>query len=232
MSRRPRFRSATKAHPSSAASIPACSERRLGATCRFEGDGVLKIRSLNRSPTFRSPCTNMCRKPNANTHNHPLVHISDIILSKLHMTVPRVSPEQSIPEILVLHRAHLDTSEVQEMRWIRVTLALRIIDDLLRSGHLDRSQLKLAVDDHIRRGLIGRREIDRIPDDKLQRSCRELCGQPAMDGAKSYKTAGAFRAALETRLQRRASKTLTCSASAGKRRSNASWHECFRGGRR
>ena len=54
-----------------------------------------------------------------------------------------------------------------------------------------------------------------------------------IDKAKSYKTAGAFRAALETRLQlARASKTLTCSAYAGKWRSTASWHECFRRDRR
>jgi hypothetical protein len=98
----------------------------------------------------------------------------------LHMTVPREFRRNStIPEILVLHRAHLDTSEVQEMHGIRVTRPLRTIVDLLRSGHVDRSQLKLAVDEAIHRGLIGRREIDRMPDDKLQRSLRELAGQPA-----------------------------------------------------
>ena len=100
--------------------------------------------------------------------------------SKLDMTVPREFRRNStIPEILVLHRAHLDTSEVQEMHGIRVTRPLRTIVDLLRSGHVDRSQLKLAVDDAIHRGLIGRREIDRMPDDKVQRSLRELAGQPA-----------------------------------------------------
>ena len=100
--------------------------------------------------------------------------------SKLDMTVPREFRRNStIPEILVLHRAHLDTSEVQEMHGIRVTRPLRTIVDLLRSGHVDRSQLKLAVDEAIHRGLIVRREIDRMPDDKLQRSLRELAGQPA-----------------------------------------------------
>jgi hypothetical protein len=100
--------------------------------------------------------------------------------SKLHMTVPREFRRNSrIPENLVLHRAHLDSSEVQEMHGIRVTRPLRTIVDLLRSGHVDRSQLKLAVDEAIRSGLIGRREIDRMPDDKLQRSLRELAGQPA-----------------------------------------------------
>ena len=109
-----------------------------------------------------------------------LYELSDIMPSKLHMTVPREFRRNSmIPEILVLHRANLGPSEVQEMHGVRVTRALQTIMDLLRSGHVDRSQLKLAVDEAIRRGLIGRKEIDRMPDDKLQRSLRELAGQTA-----------------------------------------------------
>jgi predicted transcriptional regulator of viral defense system len=109
-----------------------------------------------------------------------LHELSDIMPSKLHMTVPKEFRRNSrIPEILVLHRANLDPSEVQEVHGVRVTRALRTIMDLLRSGHVDRSQLKLAVDEAIRRGLIARREIDRMPHDKLQRSLRELAEQPA-----------------------------------------------------
>jgi predicted transcriptional regulator of viral defense system len=109
-----------------------------------------------------------------------LYELSDIMPSKLHMTVPREFRRNSrIPEILVLHRAQLDPSEVQEVHGVRVTRVLRTIKDLLRSGHVDRSQLKLAVDEAIRRGLIARGEIDRMPHDKLQRSLRELAEQPA-----------------------------------------------------
>ena len=109
-----------------------------------------------------------------------LHELSDIMPSKLHMTVPRGFRRNStVPEILVLHRANLDTNEVQEMYGVRVTRPLRTIADLLRSGHVDRSQLKQAVDEAIRRGLIGRKEIDRMPHDKLQSSLRELAGQPA-----------------------------------------------------
>jgi predicted transcriptional regulator of viral defense system len=109
-----------------------------------------------------------------------LHELSDIMPSKLHMTVPREFRRNSkIPEILVLYPANLDPSEVQEMHGVRVTRALRTIIDLLRSGHVDRSQLKLAVNEAIRRGLISRREIDHMPPDKLQRSLRELAGQPA-----------------------------------------------------
>lgn len=108
-----------------------------------------------------------------------LHELSDIMPSKLHMTVPRDFRRNSrIPEILVLHRAQLDPSEVQEVHGVRVTRVLRTIMDLLRSGHVDRSQLKLAVDEAIRRGLIARREIDRMPHDKVQRSLRELAEQP------------------------------------------------------
>jgi hypothetical protein len=96
------------------------------------------------------------------------------------MTVPKEFRRNSkIPEILVLHRTNLDPSEVQEVHGVRVTRALRTITDLLGSGHVDRSQLKLAVDEAIRRGLIAKAEIDRMPHDKLQRSLRELAEQPA-----------------------------------------------------
>ena len=109
-----------------------------------------------------------------------LHELSDSMPSKLHMTVPREFRRNStIPDILVLHRANLDPSEVQEVHGVRVTRALRTIMDLLRSGHVDRSQLKLAVDEAMRHGLIGRREIDRMPHDKLQRSLRKLAEQPA-----------------------------------------------------
>jgi len=109
-----------------------------------------------------------------------LHELSDVMPSKLHMSVPREFRRNSrIPEILVLHRAHLDPSEVQEVHGVRVTRVLRTIIDLLRSGHVDRSQLKLAVDEAIRRGLIASGEIDRMPHDKLQRSLRELTEQSA-----------------------------------------------------
>jgi len=109
-----------------------------------------------------------------------LHELSDMMPSKLHMTVPiEFRRNSKIPEILVLHHAQLDTGDVQEIHGLRVTRPLRTIVDLLRSGHVDRSQLKQAVSEAIRRGLIGRKEIDRMPQDKLQRPLRELAGQPA-----------------------------------------------------
>lgn len=118
------------------------------------------------------------------TYSHDMAlslhELSDIMPSKLHMTVPGEFRRNSrIPEILVLHRAQLDPGEIQDVHGVRVTRVLRTIIDLLRSGHVDRSQLKQAVDEAIRRGLIAKGEIDRMPHDKLQRSLRELAEQPA-----------------------------------------------------
>jgi predicted transcriptional regulator of viral defense system len=109
-----------------------------------------------------------------------LHELSDIMPSKLHMTVPKEFRRNSkIPEIVVLHHADLDTADVQAMHGVRVTRPLRTIVDLLQSGHVDRSQLKRAVDEAVRRGLVGRKEIDRMPHDKVHRSLRELAGQSA-----------------------------------------------------
>ena len=109
-----------------------------------------------------------------------LHELSDIMPSKIHMTVPKVFRRNSeIPEILILHRADLEANEAQEMHGVRVTRALRTIVDLLRAGHMDRTQLKRAVDEAIRRGLIRRGEIERMAHNTWQRSIREMAEQPA-----------------------------------------------------
>jgi predicted transcriptional regulator of viral defense system len=109
-----------------------------------------------------------------------LHELSDLMPSKLHMTVPKAFRRMSeIPAILVLHRAQLDPNDVQEIHGVRVTRPLLTIADLIRTGHVDRSQLKQAVDEAIRRGLIGRQEIDRMPHDNVQMSLSELAGQRA-----------------------------------------------------
>jgi predicted transcriptional regulator of viral defense system len=92
-----------------------------------------------------------------------LHELSDLMPSKLHMTVPKEFRRNVIPDILVLHRAELKPGEVQEMHGVRVTRPLRTITDLLQGDGTDRSQLKLALDEALRRGLIVRKEIERMP---------------------------------------------------------------------
>src|ERR1700722_3696513 len=95
--------------------------------------------------------------------------LSDLMPSKLHMTVPKEFRRNVIPDILVLHRAELKPSEVQEMHGVRITRPLRTITDLLQSNGTDRSQLKLALDEALRRGLIVRKEIERMPHNAVHR---------------------------------------------------------------
>jgi predicted transcriptional regulator of viral defense system len=109
-----------------------------------------------------------------------LHELSDVMPSKLHMTVPKGFRRNSmIPEVLILHRANVDKSNVQEIYGVRVTRPLRTIVDLLRSKQVDETQLKLAVNEALRRGLIGKREIEDASPDDLKRSLRELAGQLA-----------------------------------------------------
>jgi len=55
----------------------------------------------------------------------------------------------------------------------------------------------------MRLGLITEKQIDSLPHDRLRDSFRELAGTtPLMDEVKQYKTAGAFRTALETDCRR------------------------------
>jgi predicted transcriptional regulator of viral defense system len=107
-----------------------------------------------------------------------LHELSDIMPSKLHMTVPKHFRRNSrIPEVLVLHRADLAEGDVQEMHGMRVTRALRTILDLLQAGQVDRSLVRQAIDEAMRRGLVSRKQIDSLPHDKVQDSFRELVGQ-------------------------------------------------------
>jgi predicted transcriptional regulator of viral defense system len=106
-----------------------------------------------------------------------LHELSDLMPSKLHMTVPREFRRSVIPNILVLHRAELKPGEVQEIHGVRVTRPLRTITDLLKDRSTERHQLKLAFDEALRRGLIVRKEIEQMPQNTLHRSVVELAGQ-------------------------------------------------------
>jgi predicted transcriptional regulator of viral defense system len=106
-----------------------------------------------------------------------LHELSDIMPSKLHMTVPKHFRRNSlIPEILVLHRANLNEGDVQDAHGVKVTRPLRTILDLLETGRVDKNQIGQAIDEALRRGLISKKQIDSLPHNELQDSFRELAG--------------------------------------------------------
>jgi predicted transcriptional regulator of viral defense system len=107
-----------------------------------------------------------------------LQELSDIMPSKLHMTVPKHFRRNSrIPEILVLHKADLSEGDVQDMHGVRVTRPLRTIVDLLESGHVDRTLIGQAIDQALRRGLISKKQIEALPHNEVQDSLRDLVAQ-------------------------------------------------------
>ena len=107
-----------------------------------------------------------------------LHELSDIMPSKLHMTVPKHFRRNSlIPEVLILHRADLNESDIEQMQAVRVTRPLRTVLDLLQTDHVDRSLIRQTIDEAMRRGLITGKQIDSLPHDRLRDSFRELAGQ-------------------------------------------------------
>jgi predicted transcriptional regulator of viral defense system len=77
-----------------------------------------------------------------------LHELSDIMPSKLHMTVPKKFRRNSqIPEILVLHRADLNQGDMQDAHGVRVTRPLRTILDLLETGRVDERHIGQAIDE-------------------------------------------------------------------------------------
>jgi len=107
-----------------------------------------------------------------------LHELSDIMPSKLHITVPKHFRRNSgIPEILVLHKGDLSESDIQDMHGTRVTRPLRTILDLLESDHLDRTLIRQAIDEAMRRGLITEKEIEALLHNEGQDSLRELVAQ-------------------------------------------------------
>jgi len=77
-----------------------------------------------------------------------LHELSDIMPSKLHMTVPKhFRRNRRIPEVLILHRADLSESDIEQMQGVRVTRPLRTVLDLIQTGHVGRNLIRQAIDE-------------------------------------------------------------------------------------
>jgi predicted transcriptional regulator of viral defense system len=101
--------------------------------------------------------------------------LSDVMPSKLHMTVPKTFRRNSeIPHVLVLHFADLPQGDMGAVHGVGVTKAMRTILDLLEGGEVPLATLRQALREGLRRGLIRRSEIaearKRFTDDKQLRT--------------------------------------------------------------
>lgn len=93
-----------------------------------------------------------------------LHEISDVMPSKLHMTVPpsfrRNAP---VPRILVIHKAALEPQDIEEKDGYRVVKPLRAIISLIDEGTEDRSHLRSALREALHKGLVTRRQVEQHP---------------------------------------------------------------------
>jgi predicted transcriptional regulator of viral defense system len=89
-----------------------------------------------------------------------LYDLSDIMPTKIHMTVPKGFRRNSeIPRVLVLHFADFLQSDVGAVHGVRVTKPMRTILDLLERGDVPLATLRQALREGLRQGLIRRSEI-------------------------------------------------------------------------
>lgn len=90
-----------------------------------------------------------------------LYELSDIMPSKLHMTVPpNFHRGDKIPDVLVLHKAKIRPNEIDVRAGYRVTKPLRTLLDLVHIGSISEDHLKQAVTEALHQGLISRKEIE------------------------------------------------------------------------
>jgi predicted nucleotidyltransferase len=86
-----------------------------------------------------------------------LYDLGDLLPAKIHLTVPpdfRKRPAK----ILVLHRAELSKSEIEERDNLPVTTPLRTVLDLART-HLDHERLSAVTQGIFQKGLLNRKEL-------------------------------------------------------------------------
>jgi predicted transcriptional regulator of viral defense system len=96
--------------------------------------------------------------------------LSDLMPSKLHMTVPRRFRRNSeIPPVLVLHSADLADADIDSRAGFRVTRPLRTIIDLMRAGDVAHDVLAQAFREALSRGMVARAQTGALPSDGQER---------------------------------------------------------------
>ena len=106
-----------------------------------------------------------------------IYELSDVMPSKLHMTVPpQFRRNAAVPKELVLHKANLHPTDVEQRQGYRVARPLRAIADLLLEGTESHDRLRQALSEGLRRGIIARKELEQHPSRKILE--RLLKGSP------------------------------------------------------
>lgn len=85
--------------------------------------------------------------------------ISDLMITKKHISVPPSFRVSKTPSGVVLHREKREASDIIEWNGLRVVRALRTIVDLLHEGRVSREHIERGFKDAATRGLITHAEF-------------------------------------------------------------------------
>ena len=104
-----------------------------------------------------------------------LHELTDVMPSRLHMTVPRTFRRSAaIPKSVVLHVSDLSPSDIEQIDGVPVTKSLRTLIDVAPSGEVPLPDLQLAFAEATRAGKITRAEIAAAKADAAQRDVLRL----------------------------------------------------------
>ncbi len=93
--------------------------------------------------------------------------LSDVMPSKMHMTVPlNFRRRKKPPKLLRLHRNALEDSDIEERQGYKVTTPLRTIIDCVTAGTVADNFIGQAVQQALGRGLLLERELDSLKQTK------------------------------------------------------------------
>jgi predicted transcriptional regulator of viral defense system len=88
-----------------------------------------------------------------------IYELSDVMPSKLHMTVPPAFRRSAVPKVLNLHRGALSKEDTDSRQGFRVTKPLKTIIDIIAEGAIQEDHLRQAVRQAAQRGLISAFEL-------------------------------------------------------------------------
>lgn len=92
-----------------------------------------------------------------------IYELSDLMPSKLHMTVPKSFRRYNEPpKILELHKENLQKSVIRFIRGFAVTTPTRTLLDLIHAGYLDGDILAQATKEAFQRGLVNPKDERKI----------------------------------------------------------------------
>lgn len=99
--------------------------------------------------------------------------LSDLMINKIHLSVPKDFRPSVVPKEIVLHREDRDESEITGLDGLRVVRPFHAVMDLLREGRVSVEHIERGFKDGIRRGVITIPEVKKA---KLSPDERRLVG--------------------------------------------------------